>query len=65
MMNFYETECKRQRQQDPNKSTISLGDSGEVTLALQRVMDCVKHNLSGEGKLLSICAILSKIHVAY
>lgn len=48
MMSFYESECKRQRDQDFNKSSVSLGDSSEMTLALQRLMDCVKHNLSGE-----------------
>lgn len=46
MFNFYETECKRQRDQDLNRSTVTLGDDNELTLALQRFMDCVKHNLS-------------------
>lgn len=48
-MSFYETECKRLKDQDLNKSSVALGDSSEMTLALQRLMDCVKHNLSGEA----------------
>lgn len=51
MINFYEAECKRQKDQDVNKVTIPLGDDREMTQALQHFVDCVKHNLSGEQQL--------------
>ena len=54
MMSLYETECKRQRSKDLNKSAISLGDNSEITLALQHLMDCVKHNLSGEDNKINV-----------
>lgn len=49
MMSFYEAECKRQKDKEHNQdSAVSLGDGSEITVTLQRLMDCVKHNLSGD-----------------
>lgn len=51
MINFYEAECKQQKDQDVNKITVPLGDDREMTQALQHFVDCVKRNLSGEQQL--------------